>query len=82
MFTSGVRLPFGLGALFITFVLALAIVGLFVGPMFKYSTAYLVTLKREREDASFFKRNRDRFLMSLLFFGLGIVVTLIVQYFK
>lgn len=66
----------------ITVVLALAIVGLFVGPMFKYSTAYLVTLKREKEDASFFRRNRDRFLMSLLFFGLGIVVTLIVQYFK
>jgi hypothetical protein len=66
----------------ITFVLALATVGLFVGPMFKYSSSYLVTLKREREAASFFKRNRDRFLMSLLFFGLGIVVTLIVQYFK
>jgi hypothetical protein len=61
---------------------ALAIAGLFVGPMFKYSSTYLVTLKREREDASFFKRNRDRFLVSLLFFGLGILVTLIVQYFK
>jgi hypothetical protein len=65
-----------------TFILVLATVGLFVGPMFKYSTSYLVTLKREREDASFFKRNRDRFLMSLLFFVLGIAVTLILQYFK
>jgi cell division protein FtsW (lipid II flippase) len=65
-----------------SFILALAIVGLFFGPMFKYSTSYLVTLRREREDASFFKRNRDRFLMSLLFFVLGIAVTLILQYFK
>jgi hypothetical protein len=73
--------PFRLGFV-ITFVLVLAVVGLLVGPMFKYSSSYLVTLKREREAASFFKRNRDRFLMSLLFFGLGIVVTLIVQYFK
>lgn len=65
-----------------TFILVLATVGLFVGPMFKYSTSYLVTLKREREAASFFKRNRDRFLMSLLFFLSGIAVTLILQYFK
>jgi hypothetical protein len=28
-----------------TFILALAIVGLFVGPMFKYSSSYLVTLR-------------------------------------
>jgi hypothetical protein len=65
-----------------TVVLVLAFFGLFMGPLFKYSSSYLVTLKREREAASFFKRNKDRFLMSLLFFGLGIVVTLIVQYFK
>lgn len=74
--------PVRLWGFVITFALALATVGLFVGPMFKYSSSYLVTLKREREAASFFKRNKDRFLMSLLFFGLGIVVTLIVQYFK
>ncbi len=74
--------PVRLWGFVITFALALASVGLFVGPMFKYSSSYLVTLKREREAASFFKRNKDRFLMSLLFFGLGIVVTLIVQYFK
>jgi hypothetical protein len=64
------------------FMLVLAIVGLVLGPLFKHSSSYLVTLKRKREDASFFKRNRDRFLMSLLFFVLGIAVTLILQYFK
>jgi hypothetical protein len=65
-----------------TVILALAIAGLFIGPLFKYSASYLVTLKREREDASFFKRNRDRFLMSLLFFFLGIAAGLIIQHFK
>lgn len=65
-----------------TVVLALAIAALAVSPLLKLSSSYLVTLKREREDASFFKRNRDRFLMSLLFFVLGIAVTLILQYFK
>src|ERR1039458_4437419 len=74
--------PVRLWGFVITFALALATVGLFVGPMFKYSSSYLVTLKREREAASFFKRNKDRFLMSLLFFVLGIAVTLILQYFK
>jgi cell division protein FtsW (lipid II flippase) len=64
------------------FILALAIAGLFVGPMFKYSTAYLVTLKREREDASFFKRNKDRLIVGLLFFVLGIVATLIAEHSK
>src|ERR1700737_3997043 len=61
---------------------ALAIAGLILGPMLKYSTSYLVTLRRQREDASFFKRNRDAFILSLLFFVLGVAVTLIVQYFK
>jgi len=74
--------PYPLSFVLLAFVFALAISGLLMGPLFKYSTAYLVTLKREREDASFFKRNKDRFLMSLLFFVLGIVVTLILQYFK
>jgi hypothetical protein len=63
-------------------VLVLAIFGLFLGPIFKYSTSYLVTLKRERDDASFFKRNKDRFLMSLLFFVIGIAVTLILKFLK
>jgi len=61
---------------------AFAIAALFVSPLFKHSSSYLVTLKREREDASFLKRNKDRFLMSLLFFVLGIAVTLILQYYK
>jgi hypothetical protein len=61
---------------------ACAIIGLFLSPLFKLDSAYLVTLKREREDASFFKRNKDRFLMSLMFFALGIAVTLILQFFK
>jgi hypothetical protein len=74
--------PFRPGVFLEIVILGFAIAGLFLGPLSKYSTSYLVTLKREREDASFFKRNKDRFLMSLLFFVLGIAATLILQYFK
>ena len=74
--------PLRLSLVLLDFVFALATLGLLLGPGFKYSSSYLVTLKREREAASFFKRNKDRFLMSLLFFVLGIAVTLILQYFK
>lgn len=75
-------LPMRPGVFLSTVMFALAVAGLVVGPLAKYSSSYLVTLKREREDAPFFKRNKDRFLMSLLFFVLGIVATLILQYFK
>ena len=74
--------PVRLGVFLEIVILAFAVSGLFVGLLSKYSPSYLVTLKHEREDASFFKRNKDRFLMSLLFFVLGIAVTLILQYLK
>jgi len=63
-------------------VFAFACLGLFLSPLIKLSSTYLVTLKREREDASFFNRNKDRILVSLLFFVLGSALTLILEYLK
>jgi hypothetical protein len=79
--------PVRLSDSLLLFVFAFALAGLSIGfPVIKYSTAYLVTLKWEREDASFFKRNKDTILVSILvsilFFVLGIAATLILQHFK
>jgi hypothetical protein len=62
--------------------LAFAISGFVIGILSAKSPYCRVTLRTEKEDARFFKRNKDRFLMSLLFFVLGILVTLITMLFK
>jgi len=66
----------------LSFVNALAFASLIAKSAFKASTSYLVTLKRQHEDNSFFKRNKDSLIVGTIFFFLGIGATLLVQYLK
>jgi hypothetical protein len=61
---------------------ALAIISLLMHGAFKVSMSYLVTLRRQHEDNSFFKRNRDSLIVATIFFFLGIGAALLVQSLK
>jgi hypothetical protein len=69
-------------ALLATVALAFSTVGLALQGLFRAMVAYRVTFKRSDEDVSFLRRNRDALILSIIFFVLGIVVTLAFQYFR
>jgi hypothetical protein len=66
----------------ITLALVLSLVGLTLHGPLRAPIAYRVTFKRIDQDVSFVRRNKDAFILSSIFFVLGIVVTLVFQYFK
>jgi hypothetical protein len=66
----------------VTFALALSTVGLALHGAFRTTIAYRVTFKGMNDDLSFVRRNRDALILSSIFFLLGILTTLIFQYFK
>jgi hypothetical protein len=66
----------------ITFALVISIVGLALQNAVRVPISYRVTFKRSDEDVSFLRRNKDALILSLIFFVLGIAVTLVFQYLK
>jgi hypothetical protein len=66
----------------VTFALALSITGLTLQGLLRATIAYRVTFKRTGQDVSFVRRNKDAFILSSIFFVLGILVTLAFQYLR
>jgi hypothetical protein len=62
--------------------LVLSAVGLTLQGPLRTTIAYRVTLERTDQDVSFVRRKKEAFVISSIFFVLGILVTLAFQYLK